>query len=175
MSYDFAIEIDTGGDEPHHIEPYFADEHPALGRDGFAGTAVVTATGYARCGNYTSNVSGIWAKCLTAAMEKVPDARKWAGDDDRWAIKEYGPNNYKGEPRTVDTTTLHLRDLAGKECAAIMPLLRAAVEWGVEHIDVLHEFDPPNGWGDADGAVTYLWDIQRACEQHPNGKLYISS
>lgn len=172
MSYDFSIEIDTGGSEPHSIEPYFDDVHPALGDDGFAGNALLTTTGYARCGNYTSNVSGMWMRCLTAALELVPEARKWIGDDDR-AWKARNPKSW-GD-REIETKRLCLRDLASKPCDELAPLLAAAVEWGIEHIAELHEFDPGNGWGNADGAVTYLWDIQRACEQHPKGRLYVSS
>jgi hypothetical protein len=57
----------------------------------------------------------------------------------------------------------------------LVPLLRAAVEWGVENIDALRESDPENGWGSAEGAVTFLWDIARFCEAHPNATLEISS
>ncbi len=138
MSYDFAGLIDTGGDEPHHIEPYFADTHPAFDTDGMAGTGIM---GGGRCGNYTSNVSPIWHRCLTAG-------------------------NLDGE--------VCLADLAGKRCVDIAPLLRRAVEWGVENVDQLRALDPPNGWGCAEGAITYLWDIQRFCEAHPKCKLHIS-
>lgn len=142
MSYDFGIEIDTGGPERHHIEPFFSDEHPAFDGDHPAGNVVVTSTGYARCGNYTSNVSPMWRECLSAVM---------------------------GTGESVG-----LGDLADKKCGDILPHLTAAVEWGVKHIDRLREMNPKNGWGDAEGAVTYLWDIQRMCEAHPDGYLYIS-
>lgn len=180
MSYDFGIEIDTGGPERHHIEPFFSDAHPAFEGDGMAGNVMVTSSGYSRCGNYTSNVSGIWARCLTAALKADPErAQKYAGHDDVASIMRYGRevtyvDGTKGT-REVHTDRLCLRDLAGAKASDIAPILKAAVEWGVEHIDELHEFDPSNGWGDAEGAVTYLWDIQRMCEAHPNGFLYISS
>lgn len=172
MSYDFYIAIDTGGTEEHYIEPFFSDEHPALSSDGIAGVAVVvTERGYSRCGNYTSNVSGMWMKCLTAAAQNAT-WMSWAGDDyRRW--KKERPDVYAD--REVDTEHLCLRDLAGKQADQLVPLLRAAVEWGIEHLDELREDNPENGWGNAEGAVTYLWDIQRMCEQHPKGKLRISS
>lgn len=180
MSYDFYAEVDTGGSEKHHIEPYFADAHPVIGAN-VAGNVMVTESGYARCGNYTSNVSGIWARCLTEALDRVPDARQWVGADAR-AFNATGRTvsrrNADGEwvsgPMEASTDRLLLQDLNGVRMGDLVPLLQAAVEWGVDHIDLLHEFDPDNGWGDADGAVTYLWDIQRFCEQHPNATLYLS-
>lgn len=181
MSYDFAGLVDTGGHEPHCVEPYFSDTHPAFDTDGMAGTAVLTTAGYARCGNYTSNVSRMWTKCLTAALDVVPDARRWVdasalafnasgrtrsylADDGEWVRN--APMRLSG--------TLGLGDLAGLCCADIAPVLRAAVEWGVEHIDELRDLNPTNGWGNAEGAVTYLWDIQRFCEVNPKCDLYIS-
>lgn len=45
MSYDFWIEVDTGGKELHAIEPYFDDQHPALSSDGAAGNVRVICLG----------------------------------------------------------------------------------------------------------------------------------
>ena len=171
MSYDFYISVDTGGDERHYIEPSFSDEHPAI-EARVAGNVVVTSQGYARCGNYTSNVSGMWAKCLTAVMNEVPHGREYAGHD---AIDWLTRRPDLSDRIKVNLDRLCLRDLNGKKCVDLIPLLRAAVEWGVAHLDELHQDDPENGWGDADGAVTYLWDIQRFCEKHPQGRLEISS
>lgn len=180
MSYDFYIGVDTGGEEEHYVEPYFDDDLPALDGQGGGGmTAVVTNKGYARCGNYTSNVSGMWRKCLTGALDSHPDARAWIGDDDRLSIERYGPtfNGAGGTviEREVATDALCLRDLAGKRAEDLVPLLTAAVAWGIEHLDELRADNPDNGWGDAEGAITYLWDIQRMCERHPHGTLRISS
>lgn len=178
MSYDVYARYGDG-DDARCVEPYFTDTLPAFGSDGMAGTAVLTETGYARCGNYTSNVSGMWAKCLTAVMRDVPGAELYAGNDDRYMLANYGETIHyvdgtKGV-RTVRTDALCLRDLAGQRCGDLADLLKAAVEWGVEHIDELREANPANGWGNAEGAVTFLWDIQRLCEQEPNAVLGISS
>jgi post-segregation antitoxin (ccd killing protein) len=181
MSYDFAMKVDTGGDEPHYIEPYFDDQHPILGVDGHAGNVMVTNQGYARCGNYTSNVSGMWTRCLTAACEKFSEAKKWMGDDARafnatgryvlsWKDGEW----VKGQLQ-VNDNKLYLRDLENKTGAELASLLKEAIEWAVEHLDELREMNPSNGWGNAEGAVTYLWDIQRMCEMHPKARLYLSS
>lgn len=140
MSYDFAVEIDTGGETPYEIEPRFNDVHPAFA-DGMAGV-VLLMPGTWRIGNYTGNVSPMWTRCLSAVIGTGEQVR--------------------------------LADLAGKPCGAIFQHVAAAVEWGIENIDELRELNPPNGWGSAEGAVTYLWDIQRMCEAHPNATLYIS-
>lgn len=178
MSYDIYARYGDGEDARYE-EPWFSDTLPAFDSDGMAGNVMVTAQGYTRCGNYTSNVSGMWSRCLTAAMNAHPDARKWAGEDDRYMIEQYGPiatyvDGTKRE-RMIRADELCLRDLAGKSCREIAPLLASAVEWGVEHIDELREQNPSNGWGNAEGAVTFLWDAQRMCEQHPDAVLGISS
>ena len=179
MSYDFY------GRDPHGeawVEPLFSDTHPAFGGDGMAGTVIVTSGGYTRCGNYTSNVSGMWAECLTAALEVVPDARRWCGADakafnaaGRTVSRPRPDGGWESGPMEVDEDRLCLRDLAGVRCGDLVPVLAAAVEWGVEHIDRLRAHNPSNGWGNAEGAVTYLWDIQRFCEQNPDLLLEISS
>lgn len=136
MSYDVWGEM--GGEM---AEPLFADVHPAFSGDGMAGNVVVTERGYARCGNYTSNVRGIWRKCLSA----------------------------------VSGENLGLLDLAGRRMGDIAGVLHKAVGWGVEHIDELREDNPLNGWGNAEGAVTYLWDIARLCDANPDHDLRISA
>lgn len=121
MSYWFGVDIDTGGAEPHHIDVSFMDVHPALRTDGIASTVAITpGGGYSRCGNYTSNVSPMWTRCLTAV----------AGEETR------------------------LRDLAGRRCGDLIGLLDGAVRWSIDHLDELRALNPPNGWGNAEGAIT---------------------
>jgi hypothetical protein len=151
MSYDTYIEVDTGGPEP--MSEWI--------------------------GNYTSNVSGMWSKSLTAAMQHVPHARKYAGTDDRRMIARYGHeinyvNGTKGK-RVVRTDRLCLRDLDGAQASDLIPLLAAAVAWGFDHLDDLRERNPENGWGNAEGAITYLLDIKQACEAHPRATFRVSS
>lgn len=154
MSYDFWMEIDTGGSQPYCIEPRFNDVHPAFACDGMAGNVLVTMEGYSRCGNYTGNVSPMWKRCLSVAYPQSPVSgitplAKWCG-------------------------TVALWDLASHRGEEVAPLLAGAVRWGIEHIDKLRLMNPPNGWGNAEGAITYLWDIQRMCERHPKATLRIS-
>lgn len=161
MSYDFAVEVDTGGPEPLHVEPRFDGLHPALD------SADTEAIGY-RCGNYTSNVSPMWTRCLTEAAAVKPVG--WWETGHRMHF--VGDKWERVNPQPDDE--IRLADLAGKECAAIAPLFAAAVKWGIDHLDELRELNPDNGWGNAEGAVTYLWDIQRMCEAHPKATLYVS-
>lgn len=165
MSYDFWMEVDTGGLKPHCIDPRFTDVHPALTSDGIAGNVMVTAEGYGRCGNYTGNVNPMWRRCLTEAHEAAPYA------DDIWdAVRAL----HGTQPLPTDGL-VGLRDLAGRRGGDVAQFLDAAVKWGILHFDELREMNPPNGWGNAEGAITYLWDIQRMCERHPNATLRISS
>lgn len=146
MSYDFWVEMDSGGPEPMLAEPFFSDIHPDLPSDGIAGTVSVTGRGYARCGNYTSNVSDMWRECLSAAHRELGGA----------------------------SPAIRLSECDRMRCDRRIELLSRAVAWGIEHIDELREMNPGNGWGNAEGAITYLWDIQRMCEAHPNAILRIS-
>jgi hypothetical protein len=166
MSYDFYV---TGAADNWH-EPTFSDTHPAFDSDGAAGVVMLTDQGYSRCGNYTSNVSWMWTRCLTAVIDEFPDLYVLRGEDDRRHLARD-----IDRPRTVYADRMCLRDLHGARMADIAPLLARAVEWGVEHIDELREGNPANGWGNAEGAITYLWDIQRTCEQCPDGTLGICS
>ena len=142
MSYDFWLTIDTGGPEPVSIEPHFNDRHPVLNTDGYAGNVLVTERGYVRSGNYTSNVSRIWSECLMSE-----------------------------EASHFDQRVVRLSDLDGELASNVAPLLDAAVTWGIAHLPELELLNPQNGWGDARGALTYLWDIQRMCEMHPKAIL----
>lgn len=128
MGYDIWLEMADGST----VDPAFGDTHPLLSEDGMAGTVAVTEVGYTRIGNYTSNVSPIWARCICAVSG--------------WATR--------------------LADIKGKSSGDVVAMLEGAVNWGVAHIDELREMNPTNGWGNAEGAVTYLWDIQRLCEQN---------
>jgi hypothetical protein len=146
MSYDFYIAVDTGGPEPHYID------HPE--------------------GNYTSNVSGMWAKCLTAALDDAPDALAFCGSDARDLLTRRPDLS---DRVSVQLDRLCLRDLHGKEARTLIPVLTAAVKWGWAHLDELAEGNPENGWGNADGAMKYLNTILTMCEAHPLGRLEISS
>ncbi len=146
MSYDCFIKVDTGGDET--LQEWI--------------------------GNYTSNVSPIWARCLTAVVEDHPALINLRGQDDRgWLARQLSSANPR--PVTVRPDRMCLRDLADARMGDIAPLLADAVQWGREHIEELRLLNPANGWGDADTAVEYMAAIADAAEQHPRATLGISS
>lgn len=110
MSYDGWLVIDTGGPEPATV---------------------------AELGNYTSNVSPMWAKALAAAGEDI-----------------------------------RLSDTEGRLAADVLPLLIAAVSHMRENPDEYRAMNPPNGWGDYEGALRYLVGVAKACELHPKTTLH---
>lgn len=147
MSYWTYVDIDTGGPEPLSVD----------------------------IGNMTSNVSGMWAKSLTAALESVPALTYLKGADARRMVSERPDVAYYRDNLAAFEERLSLRDLAGHSARELVPLLEAAVAWGFEHLNDLREDNPSNGWGSAEGALTYLLDIKNACEAHPIGVLSVSS
>lgn len=147
MSYWTYVDIDTGGPEALSVE----------------------------IGNMTSNVSGMWAKCLTAATETVPAFASLKGADARRMLAERPELDYYRDNLAAFEERLSLRDLAGHSARELVPLLEAAIAWGFEHLDDLREDNPDNGWGNAEGALLYLLDIKNVCEAHPIGKLVVSS
>jgi hypothetical protein len=142
MSYDFWLEVDAGGEEPVKVEPYFDDVFPGFSDLGFAGTAIVTEKGHARCGNYTYNVSQMYR---TAFHHTGMDINGFVG----------------------------LYDLDKQDCKFMALVLRLLVNWMAVNREMLEPMNPKNGWGNYEGAVTYVWDMQRMCEKHPKAILRI--
>lgn len=174
MSYDFYIEMDAGGAEPLGLDTYVWPEGIEV-PEHLRGFDLGDQPG----GNYTTNASPIWARCLTAALHTVPAASVWCGDDTRRDIERYGPIvtyvDGSSRERVPETAELCLRDLSGKECRALISVLAAAVAWGVGHSDELRELEPANGWGNAEGALAYLAAIEAYCRAYPLATLRISS
>lgn len=108
MSYDFALEIDTGGQMPATV---------------------------ADCGNCTYNVAPMFYK----------------------ALGEGGINKLHGE-----------------EAWKVIPKLEHAIEHMEAHAADYRELNPPNGWGNYDGALEYLRGILKACKEHPKCTIRIS-
>lgn len=67
-----------------------------------------------------------------------------------------------------------LRELDGTVCNDLIPVLKEAVDKGIENLVGLKKLDPPNGWGNAEGAIVFLWDILRMCEKYPKCTLRIT-
>ena len=47
------------------------------------------------------------------------------------------------------------------------PLIDAAMIYMREHMDEMRALNPPNGWGDADGALRFLGKIREETLKHP--------
>lgn len=82
-------------------------------------------------GNYTSNVARMWSLAL-----------EHSGHDD---IPHREPDDYITLSGTDRWT-----------CERAAPLLTKAAAWLAEHRAEMEELNPDNGWGDYEGALTYL-------------------
>lgn len=63
------------------------------------------------------------------------------------------------------------RELDGRSCAEMKPVLASAVADAWSRPDAYRELDPPNGWGDFDGFLEILTRLARLCHEHPAGVL----
>jgi hypothetical protein len=111
VSYDIALylQVDTGGPEP--VDYCAAD-----------------------IGNYTANVSGMWADALGH----------------------------------------RLADLKGRTAGDCIDTLRRAVADMENRPEHYQAMNPPNGWGNYDGALAYLRQLHDACCAHPKAEIHIS-
>lgn len=94
----------------------------------------------AEVGNYTSNVSGMWARALEAT----------AGD---------------AAPRRARDEAVSLSATDGWTCERAAPVLIAAAGWMRGHRAELVDLNPENGWGNYDGALDYLERAAALCRQ----------
>lgn len=66
---------------------------------------------------------------------------------------------------------IRLSDTGGRISAEVLPLLQSAVAHMREHPDEYRPLDPENGWGDYEGALTYLAKVADECERNPRTSL----
>ena len=66
-----------------------------------------------------------------------------------------------------------LYDSDGVEASAIIPIL----EDGIQHMQArpveYSRLNPPNGWGDYEGALAFLQSLLYACYQHPKALIHV--
>lgn len=62
----------------------------------------------------------------------------------------------------------------GKVAGEFVPALRRGVETMRERIEECRALNPPNGWGDADGALRWLEKWLAASEKHPTATIEVS-
>ncbi|MET9081410.1 hypothetical protein ABZX77_05815 [Streptomyces sp. NPDC004237] len=103
------INVDTGGEDPTYVE-------------------------LVEVGNYTSNVSGMWAAALGHS----------------------------------------LADLAEENAGESLAALQRAVADMEANRARYEAMNPPNGWGDYQGALGYLRRLRDACAEHPKATIRIS-
>jgi hypothetical protein len=60
-----------------------------------------------------------------------------------------------------------LRVLHGKAGEEAAPMIFAAMTYMREHMDEMRALNPPNGWGDADGAFAFLGGVLAQAHKHP--------
>lgn len=62
----------------------------------------------------------------------------------------------------------------GMNCQEALPFIINAVLYMKQNKKDLIKMNPENGWGDYDGALKYLSDLELGCVNHPNCKIEIS-
>lgn len=68
-----------------------------------------------------------------------------------------------------------IRELHDMLAADALPRLNAAISMMVADRPRFEKLNPPNGWGDYDGALEFLRKIRDACETAPMGRLSVSA
>ena len=64
-----------------------------------------------------------------------------------------------------------LYECAGAKAGELIDRLKFGVRCMRDNIDEYRKLNPPNGWGNADGALQFLFDFTRACMRYPNAKV----
>lgn len=66
-----------------------------------------------------------------------------------------------------------IRDLEGRKCSEIEPILRAGIKAMREDPKTYEAMNPSNGWGNAEGALGVLEELARWCTEVPDAELGI--
>jgi hypothetical protein len=66
-----------------------------------------------------------------------------------------------------------LREFRDAPCSEAAGPLAAAVKRMEADPDHYRAMNPPNGWGDYDGALRYLRNLAEACAEHPRCRIHI--
>lgn len=68
---------------------------------------------------------------------------------------------------------IDLRECTGAPCSEAAGPIADAVKRMEADPDTYKAMNPPNGWGDYDGALNFLRNIAAACTQHPKAHLRV--
>jgi len=60
-----------------------------------------------------------------------------------------------------------LYDSDGVEASAIIPILDEGIQHMLAHPVEYRKLNPPNGWGNYEGALKFLQNLVSACYEHP--------
>ena len=69
-------------------------------------------------------------------------------------------------------SALYMSD--GLTAAQTLPALLAGIEHMANAIDECRAMNPPNGWGNADGALRWLKEWAASCAEYPSATIRVS-
>jgi hypothetical protein len=81
---------------------------------------------------------------------------------------------YNCGPMFDDVLPGGINGLHGLAAPEALERIKVALEKMHANPEKYRAMNPPNGWGDYHGAMTFLHDIKSACLRHPDGTLDIS-
>lgn len=116
--------------------------------------------------NYTSNVSGMWTKAL--ALPEKP----WTRDGEQ--VIGSRPDGHGGYTK-VPMFNHGVRLLDGAPASEVAGILASAVERMAGNPGDYLPMNPPNGWGDYDGALDFLRWMAETAATHPKTRIRVSS
>lgn len=67
-----------------------------------------------------------------------------------------------------------LSEFKDQIAGSCLPALARAIADMETRWEYYRDMNPPNGWGNVDGALEYLRDLHAACTAHPKATIYIS-
>lgn len=89
-------------------------------------------------------------------------------------VAEIGNITYNVNPMFHRALGYGLRDTQGRNAGELLPELRKAIADMQTHPAIYATLNPPNGWGNAEGALKYLEGFAQACAAHPKTTVRVS-
>lgn len=77
-------------------------------------------------------------------------------------------------PMWTEALGYSLRELNGKDARYVASELTQAIRKYQNDPEPYRAMNPPNGWGDADGAFKFLSELRNACEEYPYARVRMS-
>jgi hypothetical protein len=89
-------------------------------------------------------------------------------------LAEIGGYTSNVAPMWTDALGRRLADLKEKNASEALAALQRAVAAMEADTGKYEAMNPPNGWGDYEGALDYLRRLMDACAAHPKATIWIS-